>query len=113
MDGRTGQPVTGMAGVTVIAPDAMTADALSTALFILGPQRGVALLRDRPGCEALWIPDTPDQLTLLATPGFATRLTPVGNTPYRLTVVTGEEPESTRPPLSPVPAGQEKKGVVP
>jgi len=90
MDGRTGQPVTGMAGVTVIAPDAMTADALSTALFILGPQRGVALLRARPGCEALWIPDTPDQLTLLATPGFATRLTPVGNTPYRLTVVTGQ-----------------------
>ncbi len=88
MDGRTGQPVTGMAGVTVIAPDAATADALSTALFILGPQRGAALLRTRPGCEALWIPDTPERLTVLATPGFAARLTPVGDTPYRLTVVT-------------------------
>ena len=88
MDGRTGQPVTGMAGVTVIAPDAATADALSTALFILGPQRGVALLRTRPGCEALWIPDTPERLTVLATSGFAARLTPVGDTPYRLTVVT-------------------------
>ncbi|HRR34491.1 MAG TPA: FAD:protein FMN transferase [Kiritimatiellia bacterium] len=90
MDGRTGQPVSGMAGVTVIAPDAATADALSTSLFILGPQRGMALLRARPGCEALWIPDTPGRLTVLATPGFAPRLTPLGDTPYRLTVVTDE-----------------------
>jgi thiamine biosynthesis lipoprotein len=87
MDGRTGRPVTGMAGVTVIAPDAMTADGLSTALFVLGPQKGAALLRGRPGCEALWIPDTPAGLTVLATPGFAARLTPVGDTPYTLTVI--------------------------
>jgi len=87
MDGRTGMPVTGMAGVTVTAPDALTADILSTTLFILGPQKGAALLRSRPGCEALWIPDTPSSLTLLATPGLAARLTPAGNTPYTLTTL--------------------------
>jgi len=87
MDGRTGVPVTGMAGVTVTAPDALTADILSTTLFILGPQKGAALLRSRPGCEALWIPDTSSKPTLLATPGLAARLTPAGNAPYTLTIL--------------------------
>lgn len=87
MDSRTGTPVTGMAGTTVIAPTAMLADALSTTLFILGPQKGSALLRNHPGCEALWIPDTPTNLTVFATPGMAARLTPIGKTPYTLTVI--------------------------
>jgi thiamine biosynthesis lipoprotein len=86
MDGRTGHPVTGMASVTVIAPDAAAADGLSTALFILGPREGAVLLRRHPGSEALWIPDSPNALTLLATPGFAARLTPADDTPYALTL---------------------------
>ena len=84
MDPRTGTPVTGMAGTTVVAPTAMLADALSTTIFILGPQKGAALLRSHPGCEALWIPDTPTNLTVYATPGMAARLTPIGNVPYKL-----------------------------
>ncbi len=88
MDGHTGHPVTGIAGTTVIAPDAMTADALSTTLFILGPQKGVELLRNHPGCEALWIPDTPDRLTLFATHGMAARLSAIGDTPYTLKIVS-------------------------
>jgi len=92
MDSRTGRPVIGMAGTTIIAPDAMTADALSTTLFILGPQKGADLLRKHPGCEALWIPDTPTNLTLFATPGFAARLTPIGNTPYTLKVISNSHP---------------------
>ena len=87
MDPRTGLPVTGMAGTTVVAPDAMTADALSTTLFILGPQKGAELLRLHPGCEALWIPDLPDALTLYATPGMVKRLTPIGKTSYALRVL--------------------------
>jgi len=87
MDGRTGRPVTGMAGTTIIAPDAMTADALSTTLFVLGPEKGAAMLRSHPGCEALWIPDTPDSLTFFATPGFAERLKPLGPLAYTLNVI--------------------------
>lgn len=87
MDPRTGKPVTGMAGTTVLAPTAMLADALSTTVFILGPQKGAALLRNHPGCEALWIPDTPDALTIYATPGMAARLKPVGATRYTLKVL--------------------------
>ncbi len=87
MDGRTGRPVTGMAGVTVIAPDAMTADALSTALFIIGPEKGIQMLRGHQGCEALWIPDTPNNQTVLATPGFATRLEILRPDAWRLNII--------------------------
>ena len=92
LDSRTGTPVTGMAGTTVLAPTAMLADALSTTLFILGPQKGAALLHTHPGCEALWIPDTPTNLTVFATPGMAARLTPIGKIPYTLTVITPHAP---------------------
>ncbi len=58
IDGRTAMPVKGIAAVTVIAPDAATADALSTALFILGAEQGERLLADHyPDSLALWIPD--------------------------------------------------------
>jgi thiamine biosynthesis lipoprotein len=37
IDPRTARPVQGTAGTAVVAPDAVTADALSTAAFVLGP----------------------------------------------------------------------------
>ncbi len=87
MDARTGHPVRGMAGVTILAPTAVLADALSTTLFVMGPERGVQVLARYPGCEALWIPDDPAALTLIATPGFAERLTPMGKKAFSLRIV--------------------------
>lgn len=87
MDARTGYPVRGMAGVTILAPTAVLADALSTTLFVLGPERGAQVLALYPGCEALWIPDDPAALTVLATPGFAERLTPAGKTAFSLRII--------------------------
>jgi len=44
IDPATARPVTnGLAAVTVIAPSAAQADALATALMVLGPQQGLAL----------------------------------------------------------------------
>jgi thiamine biosynthesis lipoprotein len=44
IDPRSGEPVThGLASVTVVADDCMHADALATALIVLGPQAGMAL----------------------------------------------------------------------
>lgn len=86
MDARTGRPVRGMAGVTVIAPSAMLADALSTTLFVLGPEKGKEFIRRYPGCEAVWIPDTPDNVTFLCTPQIAKRLKPTGSRPLNITV---------------------------
>jgi len=42
---RTSRAVDGVASVTVIAPAAVLADALGTAVFVLGVRRGLALLR--------------------------------------------------------------------
>ena len=45
VDPRTRHSAQELASVTVIAPGAMIADALSTAAFVLGPVDGIALLR--------------------------------------------------------------------
>ena len=45
VDPRTHRSASDVASVTVIAPGTMTADALSTAVFVLGPVDGIALLR--------------------------------------------------------------------
>jgi thiamine biosynthesis lipoprotein len=49
VDPRSGLPVRTLAAMTVIAPSATAADALSTAAFVLGPEQGLALLRTVPG----------------------------------------------------------------
>ncbi len=50
---RTGMPARGAMSVSVIAPTAMDADALSTAAFVMGPKDGLAFLEKRPGVEGL------------------------------------------------------------
>ena len=56
IDPKTGQPAdAGIISTTVIAPDAMTADALSTTLFILGKDSGAHLLALFPGVKARFI----------------------------------------------------------
>jgi len=44
IDPRTGYPATACRSVTVWAKDAVTADAVDDAVFILGPERGLALV---------------------------------------------------------------------
>ncbi len=49
LDPATGQPARGSQSVTVLAPTATEADACATAAFVLGPEKGLAFLRTRPG----------------------------------------------------------------
>ena len=53
IDPRTGIPVSTIQSVTVIAPQGIASDALSTALFVLGPVDGLALVDKLSGVEAL------------------------------------------------------------
>ena len=59
LDPHTGLGLTNRIAVTVIAPDAATADALASALSVLGADRGLDLLKKFPGASALietWTP---------------------------------------------------------
>lgn len=62
LDPRTGHPVQGVAQVTVIAATATESDVLSTALFVLGPAKGEALLQEVGGAAALVVTGTGDEL---------------------------------------------------
>jgi len=49
---QTGYPAeSGVVSVTVIAPDALTADALATSIFVLGKEKGEALVKKFPDVE--------------------------------------------------------------
>src|SRR5207302_3001865 len=57
-------PATGLghedrASVTVVAPDGATADALETAVYLLGPERGLKLIDKTPGAAAIFFRATP------------------------------------------------------
>lgn len=76
VDPRTGYPAAATASVTALCPDAVTADAFSTAFFVLGLEAAPQLLQKVPGTELLIIPDRhPPELWL--TPEFRRVFTPV------------------------------------
>jgi thiamine biosynthesis lipoprotein len=66
VDPRDGMPITGMASVTVVAADAVTADAWATALSVLGHD-GLELLP--PGIDALLVEGNQEDCSVHATPG--------------------------------------------
>lgn len=74
IDPRTGWPARGVAGVSVIAPTGLLSDALSTALFVLGPERGCGLAR-AAGVDAVWVLDGGARDgAIIVTPGLRGRL---------------------------------------
>ncbi|HIF05852.1 MAG TPA: FAD:protein FMN transferase [Gemmatimonadetes bacterium] len=67
LDPRTGSSPEHTSGVSVVAPSAMTADALSTAALVLGPREGMELLDRLDGIEGMIV--TKDQ-TILRSKGL-------------------------------------------
>ena len=53
IDPRTGFPARGIRSVTVITPDAMFADSLSTALFVMGREKAMELVNSLPEVEVV------------------------------------------------------------
>ena len=55
VDPRTGLGRTDRSAVTVIARDCLTADALDTAVIVMGPEAGLALVERTPGAAAFFV----------------------------------------------------------
>ncbi len=70
LDTHTGRGASKLTSVTILAPDAITADALSTAVSILGREKGLALIESLPNIEAILIPAGP-AADLIFSPGAA------------------------------------------
>jgi len=77
LDPRTGAPAPDFGSLTVFAPDATTADALSTGLYVLGPEAAFAWIAARPaseGLELLVLEPRGDGLLCTASAGWRDRL---------------------------------------
>jgi thiamine biosynthesis lipoprotein len=59
LDPRSGEPATGPASVTVLAPTAALADALSTAFFLLGPEAADAYTASHPEVSVVMVDRRP------------------------------------------------------
>jgi thiamine biosynthesis lipoprotein len=59
LDPRTGAPALGPASVTVLAPSAADADALSTAFYLLGTERVAEYVRQHPEVGAVVVEEGP------------------------------------------------------
>jgi thiamine biosynthesis lipoprotein len=70
LDPRTGKPLEGMTSVTVVAPDATTADGYSTALSVLGPEKALTFAEKRPGVEVMIMFERDGKTHTARTKGF-------------------------------------------
>ena len=71
LDPRSGMPASGLRSATVLAPNGTDADALSTALMVMGRRRAMALVEGDPELEAVLV-DNKGQVHTSA--GMAKRL---------------------------------------
>ncbi len=55
LDPRTGYPSKGIKSVSILCPDAELADALATAVYVMGEQKGMTLIDQLKGIECLII----------------------------------------------------------
>ena len=72
IDADTLSPAVGFASVSVVCKNSALADGLSTALFCMTAEEGLALIESIPDAEALWIAEDGTQFT---TDGFASYVT--------------------------------------
>lgn len=68
LDTQTGYPADNeLAGVSILTSSSIDADALSTTCFVLGAEKALAFVKDKPGVDVLFI--TKDKKVMM-TPGF-------------------------------------------
>lgn len=72
IDPDTGEPARGSRSVTIVARRGVVADALSTGVFVMGPDKGMALIERLPDVEGVIVND---QNQILISSGLKNRLT--------------------------------------
>ena len=70
VDPRSGLGLSDQSGVTVIARDCTTADSLATAVSVLGPKAGLALVERTPGAAVSIVRATDGQVEIFQSPRF-------------------------------------------
>ncbi len=70
LDPRTGEPATGPASVTVLAPSAAAADALSTAFYLLGVDGAKSYIAEHPEVAAIFVEARPGNVPRVVTLGL-------------------------------------------
>jgi len=74
LDPRTGYPARKSISATVIAPTAMEADALATAVFVLGPKEGLALIERLPEIEGVILAEEEGKIRYWVSSGLKDKL---------------------------------------
>jgi thiamine biosynthesis lipoprotein len=77
IDPRTGQAVVGRSSVSVIAPDGTTTDGLDTALSVMGPEGGLALVEATDAAAAIFVRQGPKGLETFTSRRFHQCIYPV------------------------------------
>jgi len=70
LDPRSGVPVPAYGSVTVITPSSFDADALATALYVMGPAAGLAWAARHADLEALYLVQEGERLRARGSPGI-------------------------------------------
>jgi len=70
---KTGLGLTNRIAVSVIAPDGMSADALASAISVMGPKQGLRLATQLAGVEALIVTMEGKRVRRIGTAGFRTK----------------------------------------
>lgn len=70
IDPQTGYPSDKSVSVTVIAPDATSADALCTALFVMGPGKGIDFVNSHENIDALIVYEKNSELEYVLSEDF-------------------------------------------
>jgi thiamine biosynthesis lipoprotein len=73
IDPLSGYPVRGVVSVTIVAPDATSADALSTLVFVLGREKGMDFIKHTPDIDGMIVYESGDTLAYDLSPGFHRR----------------------------------------
>ena len=81
LDPDLGEPARGCRSVTIVTGRALLADAISTGVFVLGPDRGMALIERLEGVEGVIVTDTNAVLVSSGLKGRLNLVTPPTDAP--------------------------------